>query len=480
MSPHKNFGESDDDYHERIAREANERTIEDSTGSAPKRKFGEDDDDYDVRIRKIANEQIIASDSGSAPAKRFGESDHDYRSRIAHKAREIRAREPSDSSIENGSSSPCTNDSDSGCSPSGSSSPSSDSGGYGGFIALMIVAVIVWTFVNVTGIWQKLQGTVEPVSSSQTGQLFFDGECSYSINREDNTVTIRVNRIVNGRPDGHSGSIRLGLYAMDEPYKGGIIPGSVGRVLRPHLLEPLKGGWSYSNISMTDKNEAAFKAGATYFLTLALLEHQNDNDYIVAWTSFPNPYKEPKKESWWKMFSRKDHPAQYCTDKTVASSLDGFIATAERENEANRLANKTPMSEEVYRKFIIEEVEKLNVLTATNTELRRQLSLLRYAHERAESNVAEKAILVGNGGNGDAIDGRSTRIPSGGPQSMTPARPQVNPAPNVNDFARPNGNTGINPNWSGPIGNRYGYSSNSAPARINPNWAGPMGNRYGY
>ena len=82
--------ESDDTYRERIHREANECTVKDLTGSAPAQGWFEADQDYDTRIRKEANEQIVNSGTGSSPKQSWFESSHDYRSRIAHEAREVK------------------------------------------------------------------------------------------------------------------------------------------------------------------------------------------------------------------------------------------------------------------------------------------------------------------------------------------------------------------------------------------------------
>jgi hypothetical protein len=94
-APSQGWFESDDSYHDRIAQEANERTIEDSTGSAPSHGWFESNNDYDTRIRKEANEHMVEGGNGSAPKQGWFEGDQDYRRRIAHEAREIRADEQS-------------------------------------------------------------------------------------------------------------------------------------------------------------------------------------------------------------------------------------------------------------------------------------------------------------------------------------------------------------------------------------------------
>jgi len=87
-TPKQGFFESDADYRSRMHREANERLIEDTTGSEPRQGFFESDNDYDTRVRKEANEQVIESSTGEKPRQGFFESDYDYRSRIDQEANE--------------------------------------------------------------------------------------------------------------------------------------------------------------------------------------------------------------------------------------------------------------------------------------------------------------------------------------------------------------------------------------------------------
>lgn len=86
-APSQGFFESDAGYRARIEREANERTVERSAGSAPRQGFFEGRDAYEVRVRREANEHILR-ESGSSPRQGFFEGDHAYRSRVAHEARE--------------------------------------------------------------------------------------------------------------------------------------------------------------------------------------------------------------------------------------------------------------------------------------------------------------------------------------------------------------------------------------------------------
>lgn len=87
-APSKGFFESQDDYEERIGREADEETVHDSTGSNPSKGFFESSDDYTDRVEREAHESIIEDVTGSAPSKGFFESQSDYEHRIEREADE--------------------------------------------------------------------------------------------------------------------------------------------------------------------------------------------------------------------------------------------------------------------------------------------------------------------------------------------------------------------------------------------------------
>jgi hypothetical protein len=86
--PRQGFFEGNDQYGERIAREANKQAIRAARGSVPSQGLFESDSAYDTRVRREANESIIVNASGGAPRQRWFESDYEYRRRIAHEARE--------------------------------------------------------------------------------------------------------------------------------------------------------------------------------------------------------------------------------------------------------------------------------------------------------------------------------------------------------------------------------------------------------
>ena len=97
-APKQGFFENDDHYRDRISLEADESTIEDATGDAPKQGFFENDDDYRERVSEEADESIIEKATGDAPSQGFFESDDSYRERIAEEATEYRASSDDSSS----------------------------------------------------------------------------------------------------------------------------------------------------------------------------------------------------------------------------------------------------------------------------------------------------------------------------------------------------------------------------------------------
>ena len=99
-APSQGWFESDNDYRDRIEQEANERTVEDLNGSAPSKGWFESDDDYRVRVRREANESIIENGEGESPRQGWFEGDHAYRSRVAHEARRVRARPTTDNALD--------------------------------------------------------------------------------------------------------------------------------------------------------------------------------------------------------------------------------------------------------------------------------------------------------------------------------------------------------------------------------------------
>lgn len=86
-APTPGWFESETDYRDRIHLEANERTVETIGGSAPSQGFFASDEAYDVRVRLEANELLIQQSTGEGARQGWIEGDHAYRSRVAHEAR---------------------------------------------------------------------------------------------------------------------------------------------------------------------------------------------------------------------------------------------------------------------------------------------------------------------------------------------------------------------------------------------------------
>jgi hypothetical protein len=96
--PSQGWCESDDRYEERIEREANERTIEDVTGDAPSQCWFESDGHYERRIEREADEATIERSTGEKPSQGWLESDSDYAERISCEADEHDSDDSSSSS----------------------------------------------------------------------------------------------------------------------------------------------------------------------------------------------------------------------------------------------------------------------------------------------------------------------------------------------------------------------------------------------
>ena len=155
-SPSKGWFESDDDYRDRLSREANERIVEDATGSSPSRGWIESDEDYEVRLRKEANEQTIERRGGAGPQKGWFEGDHDYRSRVAHEARELRARERSTADGSSTYTSEVSSD-ESNLQSRSSDSKRHTSSGIGGFtLAVLVIFAVALILMGKSFSWDSL------------------------------------------------------------------------------------------------------------------------------------------------------------------------------------------------------------------------------------------------------------------------------------------------------------------------------------
>lgn len=100
-APSRGWFEDEGHYRARVAQDASIRAVADRSGTEPSQGFFESDEHFEIRVRKEANEQIVGTATGSVPRQGWLEGDHAYRSRIAHEAREVLARSSPEISQEN-------------------------------------------------------------------------------------------------------------------------------------------------------------------------------------------------------------------------------------------------------------------------------------------------------------------------------------------------------------------------------------------
>lgn len=114
-----------------------------------------------------------------------------------------------------------------------------------------------------------------PTSARKAG-LSLSGTSSYAVN--GSLIDIKVEKIVNNRPAGSkSGSLRVSVWATKEAYQGGTIN---GYVLGRYGMEPLKGNYTRSNVSVSVKFNPPPKG--TYCIVLTLDEYSDDDEWLTA------------------------------------------------------------------------------------------------------------------------------------------------------------------------------------------------------
>lgn len=104
--------------------------------------------------------------------------------------------------------------------------------------------------------------------------VVFSGPSSYQIS--GNTVHITVNRISNNSVGGHSGSLRVELWALTTPYFGGAVTGYITASIRTNTIsggaDYLLGGGYFSNITL----DLPFTAPPSSYSTYALFLEEYD------------------------------------------------------------------------------------------------------------------------------------------------------------------------------------------------------------
>ena len=120
------------------------------------------------------------------------------------------------------------------------------------------------------------------LTSCLYGQLKLIGNWGYSY--RGNEVCIYGDKLANNNTGGHSGTLKLALYATRRPYKGGSIYGYC--LAETKMSSTLSGGEYFYNIRK--ETSFSYPSKGTYCLTLLLLEYNNGYK-IVDWRSFDKP-----------------------------------------------------------------------------------------------------------------------------------------------------------------------------------------------
>ena len=112
----------------------------------------------------------------------------------------------------------------------------------------------------------------EPLKKiAMSKDLELEGQMGYSIS--NSSVEIRAEKIVNSRRGGHSGTLRLSIWATETKYTGGTLR---GQVIASCQLDSLEGGYHYNNVKKT--TSYIEPRGGYYYLTLILEEYNSQSE----------------------------------------------------------------------------------------------------------------------------------------------------------------------------------------------------------
>ena len=163
-----------------------------------------------------------------------------------------------------------------------------------------------------------------------------------------NSVDLYVQQVRNMCDLGSSGSLRLDLWASATPYTGGTITGyrfaSTG-------LNPLTGGYSYSNIDRTLTYNKP--PDGTYYVTLTLSEYHNGSYLIINHLSYPNsrlvvgnippapvanPATSVNSGGFTANWSAVGNATGYFLDVSTDSTFSSYVAGYQNLNAGNTLS----------------------------------------------------------------------------------------------------------------------------------------------
>ena len=115
-----------------------------------------------------------------------------------------------------------------------------------------------------------------------SSHLELKGSCNYSI--KGSSITLRAAGIYNQNAGGHSGSLRIALWATQRPYDGGVINGwRVGEAEAGNV----NGGYHKSNFAATVNVHRP--PHGRYYMVMTLSEYDNGWRQID-YQKFPTPF----------------------------------------------------------------------------------------------------------------------------------------------------------------------------------------------
>jgi chitodextrinase/subtilisin family serine protease len=138
-----------------------------------------------------------------------------------------------------------------------------------------------------------VQATTDPLANLTP--VVMSGSSSFQVN--GTTVDISIDKITNTSASGHSGSLKLELWALESPYFGGSITGYVTASIRTYLIngatDTLAANASFSNIALSNLPYTAPPpvTSSLYAYALFLLEYDStcttvDNFCIIDYMNF--------------------------------------------------------------------------------------------------------------------------------------------------------------------------------------------------
>lgn len=126
--------------------------------------------------------------------------------------------------------------------------------------------------------------TLGVASASPLTGPFFDGQVNYQISGDFRKVTLTHTKISNDSNERTTGTIKVSLWAMDDPYEGGPLK---GYRLASYKLDGLKPGFWWKQNSRT--LDATMPEWPDYYFMLMTVEEYHADGYrLTDWIDFEN------------------------------------------------------------------------------------------------------------------------------------------------------------------------------------------------